>query len=112
MQSVIMLNTVKLSVVILNVAALRSITDDEKKTSLRRRNQDPILNRVNVKTSFERQKKNRHKFLNVDDDDDDSGGGDGSNWKFKHFDVANWGKGRKVKLTDDDKEYFRQLIKQ
>jgi hypothetical protein len=105
MLSVIVLNVIMLSVVILNVAKLgASLTT--KKASLKRRNQDPILNRVNVKTSFERQKKNRHKFLNVDNDDDD--GGDGSNWKFKHFDVANWGKGRKVKLTDDDKEYFRQ----
>ena len=81
-----------------------SVRDDSTRAIFQENVLDPILNRVSVgvgvKASFERQKKIRHKVVDVDVDD----GG----WKFKNFDLQNWSKSPKVELSDDLSEHFRQ----
>ena len=64
---------------------------------------DPILNRVNVKTIAERQKKLKLKTSKVEDDD--------KSWRFKNFELDNWSKSQKIDLVDDQKEYFRSVKK-
>lgn len=78
------------------------VRDDSTRAIFQENVLDPILNRVNVKATFERQKRIRHKVADVDVDVDDGG------WKFKNFVLQNWSKSPKVELKDDLSEHFRQ----